>query len=492
MTYSDVEPYLHQAKALHAIGRNKAFALTMEMGTGKTFVAIKHIARIREELNYVVVLAPSGVHRNWENEIDRYLPPDIEREVLVWTNSKKDKEIVGSWGKASESLRILCVNYEALGHPGPLKVLTTLVKKASKHGLMIVVDEFDGFKNPTANRSKVLLSWTTYASHRLILSGTPINSSPADLWVPYTFLSPSATGNLNYRQFCAKFIEMLPPYHPIVLKIRRAGRVNNPQIPATNPNGTVIPKNTRRLGSLISPYTYRVTKDECLDLPEKIYHSVFFELTPAQRKAYNSMKRDLIAEIGDKQFIAANKLTSLIRMAQLSSGFLTDARGDVVELFEKNPKRDKFMELVEKFIHQDKSMVVWCRFQHEVQSLHAALKGKLPIYLYYGGVDESTRAKNLEDFQNSPGPSLFLGTTATAGVGINLTVSDTVIYYSNTYSLRDRVQSEDRCHRIGQTRKVLYLDMVGIDTLDQAIVRALRSKQEVANTVLQEVKHGRI
>jgi SNF2 family DNA or RNA helicase len=243
-------------------------------------------------------------------------------------------------------------------------------------------------------------------------------------------------------------------------------------------------KNLGELSDKLQPFSYRVLKEDCLDLPEKIFIKRQITLTPEQRKLYNQMKQEALAILNGKQSTTVNSLTQLMRLHQITCGHFTADDGSLKRI--KNNRVNELMDVLEE---TDGKAIIWAHYQHDIKDIIKEVEkvhGPGCIVDYYGLTPKEDRQPNIKRFQDDPKCRFFVGTPATGGYGITLTAANTVIYYSNGYDLEKRLQSEDRAHRIGQKKSVTYVDLMAADTVDEKIVKALRKKINIASEVLGE------
>jgi len=247
-------------------------------------------------------------------------------------------------------------------------------------------------------------------------------------------------------------------------------------------------QNLDELNGIIEPFSYRVRKEDCLDLPDKVYTRRTVELTPEQKKLYEQMKSMALAivEGEDGGLISApTVLTQILRLQQVCSGFAKLEDGRMVEV-----PTNKLNELMSALQEIDGKVIIWGNFTHDLELIQKALAkeyGEDSVELFYGATPADDRQLIVERFQDPANPlRFFVGQPRTGGYGLTLTEAKTVIYYSNGYDLEVRLQSEDRAHRIGQTNKVTYIDIVAENTVDEKVIRALRDKIDISSRVLAE------
>jgi SNF2 family DNA or RNA helicase len=357
------------------------------------------------------------------------------------------------------------MNVEALS---TTKGLTFVRKFLSCHNTLIAVDESTTIKTPSAKRTKSILKLSELAKYRRILTGSPITKSPLDLYTQCGFLNEELLGFSSYYAFRSRYAHMIE---------RNFGgrRVQ-------------IVKSYQRLdelSKLIEPFSYRVLKEDCLDLPDKIYIRREVELTEEQTKLYATMKQMALASLNGKLLTAPNVLTQLMRLHQITCGHFKSDDGKIQEL--KNNRIEELMSILEE---TEGKAIIWANYIYDIERIVEAIKkeyGEDSIVEYYGAVNSDDRQKNIERFQDPRSTfRFFIGNPQTGGYGITLTAANTVIYYSNGYDLEKRLQSEDRAHRIGQKKSVTYIDLIAEKTIDEKIVKALRKKINIASQIMGE------
>ena len=464
-------PFKHQADVLKVSWDKTNWAYFLEMGTGKSKVAIDNAGILFERgiIDTFIVVAPKGVYRNWANlEIPAHLPDRIKRNVVTWNPSpgKRQKEELTTLLLPSESLRVLVMNVEALSTGKGQRYLEALLGASEA---LLAVDESTAIKSPKARRTKALIKLAGLAKYRRILTGFPVTQSPMDLWAQCRFLDKSLLGDCgdNFFQF---------QYRYAVMKRRSVGSHSYNQL--------VGYRNLDQLSELLKGVSSRITKAECLDLPSKIYIQRNVAMTDEQRRIYSDLKEYALAHLEDDQFMTTtNVMTQLLRMQQVLSGHTKSDEGVMIEI-----KDNRLKELLECLEEIDGKAIIWSRFRYDVQRITKALQkehGPQSTVSYYGDTSDEDRTTAIEKFQNGEA-RFFVGNPQTGGYGITLTAANTVIYFSNSFDLAVRMQSEDRAHRIGQTDHVTYIDMISEGTIDERIVKALRTKMDIASVVMGE------
>ena len=464
------KPYGHQLDALEASWDKENFAYFMEMGTGKSKVLLDNAAILYDKglINGLLLIAPKGVYKNWyDSEIPTHLPDHIAKKVVLWKTSdksKKQQDILNTLFKSETDLHILIMNVEAFSSGNG----TQFAKKfLSCHKSMIAIDESTTIKTPTSNRTKNILSLRKDCKYRRILTGSPVTKSPLDLFSQCQFLDPWLLDHQSYYTFRARY--------SICKKIQ----VNGRQVEIV-----VGYRNLAELSEKIKPFSRRILKEDCLDLPSKSYVKHYVELTKEQKKVYQQMKKEAIAFLDGKMQSSATVMTQLMRLHQITCGHFTADDGTIKDL-----PCSRLAELMSILENVEGKSIIWSHYTHDVRRIIAEIKkvyGDDAVVDYYGATDTDARSKNIKKFQTDPNCRFFVGTTHTGGYGITLTAASNMIYYSNGYDLEKRQQSEARIDRIGQTKPMTYVDIICEDTIDDRIVKSLRKKVDIASTILNE------
>jgi SNF2 family DNA or RNA helicase len=455
------KPYEHQITALQQSWNKKEYAWFMEMGTGKTKVAIDNIGILNQQnlIDTAIIVAPKSVYLNWEDEIANHLSSEIPYSIYSWNKSKKDIE--------TKNLKVYLINTEALSHKSGVLFVKEILTKNLKS--IFIIDESTSIKNQGASRTKNILKLSQLALYKRILTGSPVTKSPLDLYTQCAFLSPELLGFSSFYSFRARYAVM------------DAVHVGNQRY-------IHVPKyyvNLDELNSKLRTFSYRVRKDECLDLPEKIKQLRTIQLTTEQRSVYNNLKEKAIAIMQDESVSFTVKLVELLRLHQITNGFLKTDEGNIKE-FEENPKMDELLNILEQI---EGKAIIWANYVHNIESINSKLielYGKNSVVNIYGDVDAVKRKEAVHRFQNDPECKFFVGNPSTGGFGLTLTAASYVIYFSNNYNYEIRIQSEDRAHRIGQNKNVTYIDIVAKDTVDFHIMKALQNKLQISNKTLGE------
>ena len=464
-TYKTI-PYEHQRNALIKGAKELNFAYFLEMGTGKTKVAIDNIAYLYQEklITTAIVIAPNSVYKNWIKEIETHSPV-TDYTMFVW---KDDNEI----NYQADKLNYVLMNVEALSHKNGFDFLTKLVINTGQKAIMIV-DESTTIKNDKAKRSKNICKLSPHVKYKRILTGSPVTKSPLDLYQQCAFLSKDLLGYPSFVAFRARYA---------VMKQINMG-----------PNRVVlIPQyytNLDELEAKIKKFSFRVRKIDCLDLPKKIYQQRYVNLTKEQIKVYEDLRKYARSIIEDKEVSFANKLTEILKLHQVCNGYLKTDDGEIVP-FDNDPKLEELLSIIEE---SDGKFIIWANYIHNIKTIVKTLRkeyGDESVVSIYGEITTENRKKAVEEFQGNDKVRFFVGNPSTGGYGLTLTAASYVVYYSNNYNLEVREQSEDRAHRIGQTKSVTYIDLIIDKTIDSHIISALKRKIKIsAETMGEEIKN---
>ena len=546
------EPFAHQLVGRRRLDENPDFfALGAEQGTGKTWMLLDNAERQFEagRIGGLLVVAPNGVHVNWVRiEIPKHVSVPVRTEFWVSGMSKKKKAAVDGllspMPEEERTLVVLAMNFEALTTKNGFEFAERFLRRRPG---MIVVDESHKIKNPTSARTnKLTQRLAPLAKSRRIASGTLIADKPLDLFGQFQFLRSGLLGTTSYRSFVAEYAEVLPPHHPLIRNLAKkthktaldefraglAGRAaeymsrlraqgvpddeitrrcdekidievekeltrlmetskKSAQIINRDSDGNAVYKNLQKLGRLIAPYTYRVLKEDCLDLPPKIYTTHFYALPPKQRRLYDAVKKDRRYERNDDELDIYSPLTVQSKLRQVASGFIM-VEGDVEEPeeFDEEAMNARLKALKEVISNGSGPMIIWASFKEEIRQILRMLAREYPEQVavsYYGDTSEADRVAAVDALQSGQA-GFFVASQAAGGTGLTLTAAERVAYFSNSFHLVERVQSEDRNHRIGTVRPVTYTDIVAIDTINERLVQLLQAKSRNAETVMEVLR----
>ena len=463
------KPYAHQLVALEKSWHRDTFAYFMEMGTGKTKVLIDNLAMLYDKgrVDGALIIAPKGVVGTWfGGEIPTHMADHVEYVSTLWQANitKKQQERLNVLFKTDHKLHVLIMNVEAFSTSKGKEFAT---KFLLSHKALMAIDESTTIKNPKAKRTKNILSVSKYAKYRRVMTGSPVTKNPLDLFTQCYFLDPFHLDHESYFSFRMRYA------------IMKTAHISGRSIQLVAGF-----KNLPELSEKLKPFSYRVLKEDCLDLPDKIYMKRQIELTPEQQKVYKQMRKEALATLNGKVTTTMTVLTQLMRLHQITCGHFKADDGSTQAV-----DSNRLNELMGVLAETEGKAIIWANYQLSVgEIIQRIIKeyGEDSYVHYYGLTSQEERQDHIRKFQNNPKCRFLVGTPQTGGYGITLTQANTVIYYSNGYDLEKRLQSEDRAHRIGQKKTVTYVDLIAEDTVDEKIVKALRNKINIASEVMGE------
>ena len=464
-----LKPYKHQLTALEKSWNKQTYAYFMEMGTGKTKVLIDNMSMLYDKgkIDSALIIAPKGVVKTWyEQELPTHLPKHIENVTVLWQPNitKTQQEKLESLFEIETALHILIMNVEAFSTD---KGVNFASKFLNSHKCLMAIDESTTIKNPTAKRTKNILSLSKNSKYRRIMTGSPITKNPLDLYSQCEFLDPYLLDFTSYYAFRNRYAEMKTMH----LRGRSIQVVDEF-------------KNLGELSETLHGFSYRVLKEDCLDLPPKNWIKRHITLSKEQQKVYDQMKKAAMAVLNGKVTSTMTVITQLMRLQQITCGHFVADDGTTQEI-----KNNRITELMDVLDEIEGKAIIWGHWQKDIQNIVNEIEKKYgpgSVVSYYGLTPQEERQDNIRKFQSDPKCRFFVGTPSTGGYGITLTSANTVIYYSNGYDLEKRLQSEDRAHRIGQKKNVTYIDIIADKTVDEKIVKSLRDKINIASEVLGE------
>lgn len=478
-------PDPHQLEILQNTAHLNAFALFWEMGVAKTKPTIDNIAILFEQnqINGALILAPNGVDLNWLNdEIPKHLPDHIRKESRIFRfSSKKSKS---KWHKeeirwllqhSPHSLAILIMSYDAIMTlEGKEAALNFLDKRTTFY----VLDESVAIKTPGAKRTMRIVRTAHRAKYRRILDGLPTPKGAFDIYSQIQFLDADFWKRQGWDNFA-----MFKSHFGVFEQAWGKGSQEYERLLGF--------RNLAELSNLIAPISSRLLKSQVLNLPPKVYLPRYFELAPIQRKMYDELENEFRLWLDADTLVTANlAIVRLLRLQQISCGYIPtpptdDAQSnpEPMHMIEgPNPRLKMMEEILET--NEDKA-IIWARYKLDISLLQQLLtKHKKSFVTYTGDTNDEDREYAREAFQNNPDIQYFLGTPSAAGKGLTLHAAHHSIYYSNSFNLSHRKQSEDRVHRRGLEHSATYIDLLGNDTVDKRIMLNLCEKMNTSDAIL--------
>lgn len=461
--------YKHQIRganmALRAFGALDAktpgggFGELFEMGCGKTLTTIAVAGALYNlgKIDRVLVVAPTSVCSVWPHDLNQFATFPWEARVLLGDKKKRLKALNELENWPFKALRIAVINYESTHRDGIFEALV-----AYKPDL-IVCDESQRIKNPSAAQSKALHKLGDAAPFRMILSGTPVQNNAVDLYSQYRFLDPAVYG-ANFYAFKNRYCIM--------------GGYGQHQI--------VGYRNMDELVEKEHSVAYRVTKEECLDLPQQTFINRYVQFTDAEQAIYEQLRKSSFLELETGENVTATTiLTMYLRLMQLTGGFLTADESTRPKQV-NTAKLDALADIVDDYVvDAGKKLVIFARFRAEIAAIENLLRlRKIQYGSIYGDVPMEERGKIVEDFQTNPDTKVFVAQIQTAGLGITLHAASTAVFYSYDYNYANYAQALARIHRIGQRLPVTYIHLVVDGSIDEKILAALENKEDMEKTVV--------
>lgn len=465
-------PYQHQITALDRSIDKDAYAFFAEMGAGKSKMLIDTISNLylRGEIQFALVIAPKGVYRNWTNkEIPDHFPEDVPHRIIRWVvnPNKAQQTELRSVREPFDGLTIFVMNVEAFSTIKGRAAGEWLSKNLGPRGL-VGIDESTTIKNHRAKRTKALISIGNGFKYKRIMTGSPITKEPMDIYAQAAFLGPRLLGCESFYAFQGRYA---------VTQRKTMGAHSFQQV--------IGYRNLDELTEKIDTFSYRVLKEDCLDLPPKTYTARYVTLTDEQRKMYEQIRNDGFVMMDSGDMVSAPQvITLMLRLQQVMSGHLMTDEGELLTF--PSGRLDALMEVVAE---TSGKVIIFSRFRHDIKMIQEALNkeyGEGSAVTYFGDTSVEARELAVKNMQDPASKVRFFISNKTGAYGITLTEASTVVYYTNDFDLETRIQSEDRAHRIGQKKPVTYIDLVAEGTIDEKIVENLRNKIDMGAKVLGE------
>lgn len=445
----------HQRIAADKLTPIRVGGLFMDMGTGKSRTAIEMAARRRAEgkVSKVIWFAPVSLKETVRHEINKHSEGEL---VHVFDDKTSEENLPNTFW--------YIVGIESMSSSQrSLYAVEKLVDKAT----FVIVDESSYIKGHRSARTEWITKLASCARYRLILTGTPISQGIVDLYSQMRFLDERILGFRSFYSFANKHLEYSDKYPGLISRS----------------------KHTDVIAAKIAPYVYQVKKEECLTLPPKIFSQKYFYMSAAQAAMYAAAKEDFEAEVMDEdpkrtQFAIFRLFGAL---QQITCGFW-NRRNELgeMELYEAPHERLELLDGVVSRISKNEKVIIWAKFRRDIQAICEMLPDAVP---FYGDMTEDQRNQNLARFRN--GARFFVATQDTGGHGLTLNEAAYVIFYTNGFKYASRVQAEDRNYRIGQTRKVTYIDLLCSGSIDERIQNALQKKGDAVAMFRDEVQKVR-
>jgi len=437
--------------------KNTGYALLMEMGTGKTItsIAIAGSLFLSEKISKILIVAPLSIVGVWDEEFAKFADFDYTLAVLSGSGAKKADTLRHMQGIP---LQVVVINYESAWRLEK-EILAWTPD-------LVIADEGHKIKTHNISASKAMHKIGAKAAYRLLLTGTPVTNRAIDIFSQYKFLNPAIFGPSFYPWRNRYFFMTGYGNHTPVLK------------------KTMEEELTRKMHSI----AFRATKAECLDLPDSTNIIRHIALEKDALKVYNALVKDSFAELSKGEVTATNILTRLLRLSQVTGGFVGDDEGNTPMRISK-AKQAALEDIVEDVTNEGKKLVIIARFIPEIKAICKLLSERKIGYSCISG-ETADRAAQVTAFQNAPNTQVFVGQIATAGLGITLTAASTMVFYSLDYSMSNFEQTKARIHRVGQKENCTYIYLVAKDTVDEKVLKALNDKVDLAKTLVDDYRQG--
>lgn len=456
ITYK-TKPYKHQEETVKKHLDHNFFALFPEQGLGKTKIILDIIAN-NKGCKYVLVLAPNGLHQNWfYKELPEHFSQDYEAYCWKGMTTKKEVTAYDHFMNSQKAAKFLLMNVEAVLSKRVQDIIENFLQN---NNTWIVIDESQCIKNYKAQRTKYLLKLKS--DRKVILSGTPMPQGAIDMFSQCMFLSKSSIPYQNLTTFKSVFAQE----ELITMGNRSFKKI-------------VGYKNSAHLSEIMAPFTTRLKKIDCLDLPEKIYETYYTDLSPEQERAYQEMKKLALTELKEGVASALQPIAKITKLHQICTGYLPKDDG-TIHLFD-NPRLSVLKAITEG---TEESLVIFAKYKVNIEEIKKEL-GEDNCACFTGEEITSERTKAVQDFQNG-NKRFFLATSAGAR-GITLTKASTMIYYSTDYNSETDLQSQDRIHRIGQKNTCRYIYLISPNTIEEKIMSILKDKENLSTFVLDKL-----
>lgn len=460
------KPYEHQVRTYEfacglfgladGIVRSRGAALLLEMGCGKTLVSIAIAGALLRagKIRRALVVAPLSILGVWREEFSRFADFPHEVTVLKGTSAKKKEQLAKIGGAP---LQVAVVNYESAWR------LEDAIMAYDAD--LIIADEAHKIKEGRTAQAKAMHHLGDKARYKLLLTGTVITNKELDVFSEYRFLNKSVFGSSFYA-FRDIFFEMAGygGYVPVFRESMREEFL-------------------RRLHSI----AFRVTKAECLDLPDITEEVRSVALAPKAAKLYKELEKESYTELADGEVSAVNVLTKLLRLSQLTGGFLTDDDGGAHKV--STAKLDALSDIIDTAMEENRKLVIMARFVAELDAIQDLLEKKhMDFASVRGGIKD--RSEEIRRFQEDSDCRVFVGQIAAAGLGITLTAASTMVFYSLDYSMSNFEQAKARIHRVSQKENCHYIYITASGTVDRKVLKALRDKADLAKMLVDDYRKG--
>jgi len=463
------KPMKHQAEYFEQFAAEQSAAIFLPQGTGKSKAAIDTAFELhkRGKIDAFVYVTMKVTVGRFHIELSKHAWNDnFKLGLMTGGMTSKQKKEFKTMCKF-DGFKVLALNHRQLSITQSAAELRKFLKE---NRCLMVIDESHKIKTPSAKQSKSAVNLSAYAEYKRIMTGTSLTKNLLDIYNQFAFLDKEIIGFKNFTAF----------KHRYAVTVKKKAALGHYY------DDIIGFRNEQELIDKIKPFTFYRKKDECLDLPPKVYEIVEDELTQEQKRIYKELMNEKVAyaqqppkgmndpnelllwALDNNVLInGVNPLTRLIRYQQILSGYVNDTPI-------KTNRFNTLSDVLESI--GDNQVVIWANFRYEIEKIAEILGDQAVIH--YGGMSQKDKTASIERFAAGDA-QYFVANPASAGTGLDeLSVSHYEIYFSNSNNFSDREQSEDRCHRIGTKHNVVITDIVAKGTIDEKILERMESKRD--------------
>ena len=444
----------YQEEAVAKLLPARVGALFMDMGTGKTRTAIELIRIRQSKIDRVIWFCPVS------------LKDTIRYEILKHANSRP--ETIYVFGDRTNERTVpadafwYIVGVESMSSSA--RTILTANKLITERSF-VVMDESSYIKGHKAQRTQRVTNMSERSKYRLALNGTPISQGVVDLYAQMRFLSPKILGYRSFYSFANNHLEYSEKFPGLIVRAH----------------------NTEYLAAKMKPYVYQVTKDEAgLNLPPKLYETYSCSLTDQQEEAYQQAKDELLNDVRPEDWDSLFIFRLFTALQGIVVGFWRRTNGELVEL---PHKRIELLLSVLERIPDPEKVVIWAKYRYSTKEIVEALAAKYgaeAVAEFHGDLSEKRRNQELARWRESG--RYLIATQGAGGHGLTLNEAHHTVFYANGFKYAERIQAEDRCHRIGQERRPVYIDLDSGSGIERRIFKALRHKGDALAEFRQQVE----
>ena len=439
----------HQLEAIDFIKKHQEVALFDEQGLGKTKIVIESLCLSMKqgEIEGALVVAPMSLLYNWEHEVLKhsFLIP------IVLKGTKREKRY-----KFMTGANFYITNYEAI-----IAELLRIKRFCKSRKVAMILDESARIKDPQTKTAQALFELRQYSLKRIIITGTPVANKPFDLWAQFFFLDGGKILGDDFDNFKSKYNEKSSDYI----------------------------ESLHELKTTITKHSIRRCKNDVLELPEKRFINVYVDLKGKQLEIYNKLRNELKIEVQDIDGNisideAENILKKLLRLTQIASNPSLIDKG-----YNEIPaKFEKLDNLLKDIASKDEKAIIWTCFVGNITILKNRLREYNPLVIH-GGIPIKDRMNFVNIFQESDKNKVMIANPAAAREGLTLTKANNAIYLDRNFNLVDYLQSQDRIHRISQTKECNIYKILARNTIDEYIDRLIDVKRDIAGYVQDDFEY---